>query len=108
MADPGMSFRLAGIPEMIAVRAFDDRRTVYVVLPATLPRAEDDLWLAPMEAILTFDQGDAFLRPPTEPHPKTVAIFQNAHVEASSQLAAEHGIVLVFDPAGASSGGVGI
>ena len=72
-----MAFRLAGVPEVVAILTFQDDRAVDVLLPAgLLSGAEDNLGrLAPMEAIPAFDYGQALLRPPREPHPIPVALL---------------------------------
>src|SRR6516165_2085459 len=90
---------------MIAVRSLDDAGAIYFVLPAAVRRAKNDLRLGPVKAISTFHQRNALLRPPTKPHPVAIALLQDADVKASPQLAAKHGIVLVFEPA--SPGGAG-
>ena len=109
VTDPGMAFGLAGIPQVIAIVALDDCRTVEVLLPAGLgARSQHDHRLAPVDAVGAFDQREAFLWPPREPHAVGVAFLQDGDVEAGAEVAAQHGIAGVFPPAGGSfKGGVG-
>ena len=51
-----------------------------------------------VDAVLAFDQGDAFLRSPGEPHPVRVAFLQHGNVEAGSQSAAEDRVPRMLDP----------
>src|SRR6516162_5545954 len=100
MADPRFSSCLPGVPHLITVAILDDDGSVQIVLPIGLfVRTEDDNRLAPANAILALDQGNAFLGPPGEPHSVGIALFENGDVEAGSKIATEDWILRVFHPA---------
>src|SRR5262249_6008838 len=105
IADPRPAPCLSGIPHVIAVAVLEDDRAVQVIFPiGLLVGTKDDHRLAPLDAILAFDQGDAFLVSPGEPHAVDVALLQNRDVEAGSEVAAKNGVLLVFDPSGSRLG----
>src|SRR5262245_1783380 len=99
--DPRLAPCLSRIPHLVAVAVLEDDRAVDIVLPIGLTvGAEDDDGLAPPDAILAFDQGNAFLGSPREPQAVGVALLQNGDVEAGSQIAAQNRVLRVFDPSG--------
>src|SRR5262249_33935319 len=99
--DPRLAPCLSRIPHLVAVAVLEDDRAVHIVLPIGLTvGAEDDDGLAPPDAILAFDQGNAFLGSPREPQAVGVALLQNGDVEAGSQIAAQNRVLRFVDPSG--------
>lgn len=98
----------ACVPQVIKAAVLDDAGPVDVVFPAgRWMGAEDDLRLAPADAVGAFDQRDAGLRTPGKPHAVQVALLQHGDVEAGAILAAEYGIFGILHPAGRGFGSLG-
>ena len=95
-----MVFGLAGIPKVVTILTLEHHRAVDVVLPAGfLSWAEDDFGrFAPMDAVFAFDECQALLGPPREPHPVCAALFQHRDVKAGAVLAAHDGIAFILHP----------
>src|SRR5262249_60253086 len=92
-------------PHLLALAFFVAGRAVEIPPPIRLVvGAEDVLGPAPPDAVVALDQGEAFLRPPREPHPVGVSLLENGDVEAGSETAAEDRVVGVLHPAGGSLG----
>ena len=104
VTNPGMAFRLSGVPQVITVSAFQNHGAVDAVFPTGFrTRAKDDLRrLAPMNAVLTFHQREGFLRSPGKPHAVVAMLAQNGNVETRSILSAHDGVALEFFPAARS------
>jgi len=100
VADGRAAFCLAGVPEVIPIRPFDDDRAVDIVFPTRFAvGTEHDAWrLAPMEAVLAFHHCQTALWPPGEPHAKGFTLLQNADIETGAILATDDRVAREFDP----------
>ena len=99
VADSGAVFALSRVPEMIAIAAFQDQRTVDVVFPVgLLARAQNDLWFGPADAVVAFNQRNAGLGTPRNPHAICIALFEHTDVETRAVSATQHGVAIILDP----------
>src|ERR1700722_483254 len=65
ISNPRLASCLPGIPHLIKVAVLDDDRTIEILLPIGLILGtKDDHRFAPLDAILAFNQGNAFLWSP--------------------------------------------